>query len=220
MPSKLNNPHQKLVIAYAGLLADYESCQADNPSGLAAWFRRWRNLNIRHETRSGKYLIEAARILNEKVENLESKLSVKLWGKIGQGNQRLVDEYGLGEVCEIEGKLSQTESRRRLEQADLLFLPLECEKDGQRPLNIPGKLYDYLELGKPILGLMGESDCKDIIENSGLGIICPPDNPEAIAETLEKIIYNKLSLPETTLLEETKYKYSSRAISAKLAELL
>ncbi len=213
----------KLTIAYAGLLADIESCR-ERPveSFPLSWLRNFRNQNIRAETRSGKFLIEAIKLLSEKRPTLSKELTIELWGKIAEGNKNLVKEYNLEKIIEISDKLPHNESRDKLSKADLLFLPLESEKYGQRPLNIPGKLYDYLEFEKPILALCGESDCKDIIEKSGLGILAEPDNPKNIAKILERLIKNKKNLSETYKPNKDwiKQNYSARALTKELSTIV
>jgi len=218
--SKNNN---KLVIAYAGLLADME-CSSETPAGSfsLSWLRTFRNNNIRAETRSGKFLIEAVRILAKEDANLSEKLSVQLWGKIGKNQQQLVKKYGIETIIEISEKLPHQESRDKLSRADVLFLPLESEKEGQRPLNIPGKLYDYLEFEKPILALCENSDCREIIEGSGLGIFASPDQPEEIAKTISELIRKKNELPNTYQPNKVwiEKNYSARALSEKLAGIV
>ncbi len=213
----------KLTIAYAGLLADYESCK-ERPvqSFPLSWLRSFRNQNIRAETRSGKFLVEAIKLLSEKRPTLSKELSIQLWGKIAKGNKNLVKEYNLENIVEISDKLPHDKSRDQLSKADLLFLPLESEKSGQRPLNIPGKLYDYLEFEKPILALCGESDCKDIIEKSGLGIFAKPDSPEDIAKVLEGLIENRESLSETYKPNRDwiKKNYSAKELTKQLATIV
>ena len=81
----------KLTIAYAGLLADIESCR-ERPveSFPLSWLRNFRNQNIRAETRSGKFLIEAIKLLSEKRPTLSKELTIELWGKIAEGNNCLL----------------------------------------------------------------------------------------------------------------------------------
>ena len=49
---------------------------------------------------------------------------------------------------------------------------------------IPGKLYEYLYAGKPILALIPEGDCADLIRKTGTGIVVDPDDSEQIADVI------------------------------------
>jgi glycosyltransferase involved in cell wall biosynthesis len=48
----------------------------------------------------------------------------------------------------------------------------------------PGKLYEYLAAGKPIIALAGESETSQIIQGTGTGVVVPPDDVEGIARSL------------------------------------
>src|SRR5205085_610442 len=45
---------------------------------------------------------------------------------------------------------------------------------------IPGKLYEYMGAGRPVLALVPESEAADLVRDLGWGEVAPPDDPEAI----------------------------------------
>jgi glycosyltransferase involved in cell wall biosynthesis len=49
---------------------------------------------------------------------------------------------------------------------------------------IPGKVFQYFALQKPILALVSEGETAEIVRRSGLGLIAPPDEVNAIADHL------------------------------------
>jgi glycosyltransferase involved in cell wall biosynthesis len=144
--------------------------------------------NINSATRSGYYLFQAIKYFKEKYPELAPHLRVDLWGAIASGNSEQVKAMGIDDIVTISGYLSKNESLSKLNRCDVLFLPLESEKQGQKPLMVPGKLYEMLHIGKPILALAGKSDCYDILSRSGVGVLCSPFDYPGIAEVLAKIV--------------------------------
>ncbi|MBU7577261.1 MAG: hypothetical protein KAF40_04295, partial [Flavihumibacter sp.] len=179
----INKP---LTIAYGGSLDSYEPRHESKLTrSILQWFWTFRNTTVDSSTRSGYYFIKAVALLQTKYGVKPSQLQVQWWGLIDSKNQEQVNRSGVSDFFHIEGYLSKASSLQKLSQADCLFLPLEKSTSTDHgPLFIPGKLFDYLKVGKPILALCDESDCKAIIEQSGLGIFAKPDDPEMIAAAL------------------------------------
>jgi glycosyltransferase involved in cell wall biosynthesis len=191
--------NKKLVISYAGSLKCHNPVLKNNSfkkNFLKKYFWTYSPDNISPETRSGYYLFKVIQEMKKANPKISVTLLVQFWGLIDDGNQAQVDEMDIGDVVKISGFRSKIETVKSLGESDVLFLPLESGKDRQRPLFIPGKLYEYLSLDKPILSLAGSSDCLDILEKSGLGLSLSPTNTKEIAEKINWLIENKLNLSE------------------------
>jgi len=65
--------------------------------------------------------------------------------------------------------------------ADILFLHLA--KDPAYEITIPSKTYAYLAIGRPILAA-ARGDVADLIRKSNAGVVCPPEDPMALAEAI------------------------------------
>jgi len=187
-----------LTIGYAGNLQGWDP-RANEKSKILRALRDWtwsyqpRNLDA--SSRSGYYLFQGLQAFSSKYPSLLDSIRIKLWGRIRRLNQEQVNEYELTSLVEIGGYLDRSESYKKLLSCDVLFLPLESSGRDQRPLFIPGKLYEYLRTRKPVLALAEESDCVEILRESGLGIICSPFDSEHIADTLAYLVSNKRELP-------------------------
>jgi len=76
------------------------------------------------------------------------------------------------------------EVARILAIADLAFVHLK-----DKPLfeiTIPGRTQAYMAAGKPILmGVKG--DAAEIVKKAGVGIVCTPENPKSIADSIERL---------------------------------
>lgn len=217
-----------LRIGYAG------SLKAHNPKAAtkrragkwAQWVWTYRVDNIKPETRSGYFLFKGIEAFQVKYPDLATQLLIHMWGMIDPENQRQAIQMGLADNVKIEGYKSKTETVSILASCDVLFLPLESGKDGQKPLFIPGKLYEYLKLGKPILALANESDCVDILRKSGIGLICSPYDAEAIADTLAELVKSRAELPSRYsadmdyIDENFNFKNITRKLSQVFDELI
>jgi len=179
-----------IIIAYSGSLDAYQpSNRTSSLFGLKKWFWTFKNNTVDASTRSAYFLIKAVKILREKYNISPSQLTFHFWGSINTLNQKQAIEEGVIEFFKFEGYKEKSQSLKELQEADVLFLPLEMSNTpGIGTLFIPGKLFEYLHSEKPILALCEPSDCRDILESSGLGIIVQPNKEEEIAEILLKIV--------------------------------
>jgi colanic acid biosynthesis glycosyl transferase WcaI len=67
--------------------------------------------------------------------------------------------------------------------ADILLVPLDAEKS---QLSVPSKLYNFMAVGRPILGLAEEgSEVAGLISRTQCGICVPAEDPSRIADTLK-----------------------------------
>ena len=209
----------RLQIAYSGTLEAYGAPKHKWLKRLLGLFWTYKNDRIDASTRSAFYLIQAVAILKTKFGIHPEELNVHLWGSIDDKHRQWCKIYAVESYFTISGFENKVDSMNRLQSADLLFLPLERSTiKGERTLFIPGKLYDYFKLRKPILALCEDSDCKDLIVASGLGFCFEPDQPEQIAQGLFPIIKNPLLLsalkPNTEVLDNCNYTERTRQLAS------
>lgn len=60
------------------------------------------------------------------------------------------------------------------------------KKDPLFEISVPGKLFAYLACQKPVL-MASEGDSARIVQDSGAGLTCPAEHPEAIADAVLKL---------------------------------
>ena len=185
---------EPLRIGYAGSLAAFVPGQGQKSSvPVLNWFWTYSAMNVDQSTRSGYYLFRALRYgIDHKLFAAED-IVVDLWGIIAPGNRMQADAMGLKEVVQISGYAGKAESKERLSRCDALFLPMECGKDGNPTLFIPGKVFEYMQAGKPVLCLTRGGDCADILSRSGLGVLADPYNEKEVAEQLARLVQMKRS---------------------------
>lgn len=184
------------------------------------WFWAYKPDIFIPTSRCGLYLFQAIRRFKEKYPALVPRLQVHIWGNIDPENQRQVEAMGIQDIVKIEGYRERAASRTLLDACDALFLPLELAKAGYKPLLIPGKVFEYLQVGKPVLTIGQDSDAVDIMLRSGIGIVHAPTDVEGIADSLHMLIMEKAHLPQK-FVPDAAYiaQFDFKQLASKLAEL-
>ncbi len=75
------------------------------------------------------------------------------WCDLAEGRSvmHMTEKCGIADRVKFTGPLARADTLRRMAQADLLLLLAEAQ-----PYQIPGKAYEYLRAGRPILALTSE----------------------------------------------------------------
>jgi glycosyltransferase involved in cell wall biosynthesis len=213
---------QPLSISYSGSLDGYQPHSSNRIlKTLKNWFWTYKHDTVDSSTRSAYYLVKAVRVLKERHSVRPEDLQFDFWGNINPLNEMQAKKEGVSEFFRFSGYLPKPESLKRLSESDMLFLPLEKSNvKGQGTLFIPGKLFEYMNSGKPVLGLCEPSDCRYILEQSGLGICVEPDNVEQIAGVLHKYILDRQLLDAIKPRQDYISGFSFRNKTSELAEVL
>ena len=132
-------------------------------------------------TRSHVFLLEAVNNLLAKRPDVGRRIEVHLAGVTTQTDEEIARACP---AVRLHGYLPHAESVRLLETADLLFLPMQKLVQGLRSGNVPGKTYEYLASGRPILAAVPEGDARDLLERAGATYVCEPDDVAAMEEIL------------------------------------
>jgi len=129
-------------------------------------------------TRSHVYLLEAIERLVEENPSLRDRVEVHLAGVLSSTDRRVADR---SHVVRTHGYLSHADSIRLIRSADLLFLPMQNLPEGSRSTTIPGKTFEYLAAGRPILAAIPAGDARDILAAAGVARFASPGDSRGIA---------------------------------------
>ena len=209
-----------LVIGYAGTLVSYDpAAPSFRNSFFKDWFWSYSHLATDPSTRSPYFLFLALQFLNKKYGITGKDIRVHLWGNIDKKIFLQARSMGIADMVLTEGHVSKEESLKRTASCDILFLPLESGTEKGEPLFIPGKLFEYMNAGKPVLALSGKCDAADILLQSGLGMIFDPTDTAGIAAHLKKLLYERGLL--SSYISDYDYirKYSFASIAAQMAKV-
>jgi glycosyltransferase involved in cell wall biosynthesis len=131
--------------------------------------------------RSHVYLLEAIDRLIALEPELVSKLEVHFAGVLSETDRAVA---AASPVARTPGYLSHPATIGLLLSADLLFLPMHDLPDGVRAGLVPGKTYEYLGSGRPILAAVPDGDARDLLGEAGNAFLCGPRDVAGMTEIL------------------------------------
>jgi glycosyltransferase involved in cell wall biosynthesis len=138
-----------------------------------------------YQNRNPLPLFRALRALLDSGEIDRKHFTIDLVGWCDVAEDRRVRE--MAEECRVAdcvtftGPLSRAETLRRITQADLLLLLAEAQ-----PYQIPGKTYEYLRAGRPILALTSDGALSDLLRNTGGAWVVNPGDHAGIVGAVQE----------------------------------
>jgi glycosyltransferase involved in cell wall biosynthesis len=167
-------------------------------------------------TRSHVYLLEAVSQLLANDPTLHDRLEVHLAGVLSETDRTIATRVP---VTVLHGYLSHADSIALMRSADLLFLPMQNLPPGRRSTTVPGKTYEYLATGRPILAAIPPGDAHDILERAG-HTVCGPDNTAAIAEAIAAALSARDADASPLLDDDLVQSFERRKLTRELADLM
>lgn len=172
-PDEPNN--ERFTIVHTGFLHTAAGLRQKNQ---AAQYRLLGRLSSGVELlpRSHFYLLQALAQWHADVPDLPCHLHLQLVGEPRPADRDLVAKSSVASLVSFTGYLSHRDSLRAMSQADLLFLPMHKMPCGRRASIVPGKTYEYLASGRPILAAVPLGDARDFLTEARTGLLCRPDD--------------------------------------------
>ena len=103
--------------------------------------------------------------------------------------------------------------------ADLLFLPMHNLPSGYRARIVPGKTYEYLASGRPILAAVPDGDARDLLERAGTAFLTRPDDVDAMSAVIVDAVRRRDRQTRPAPDPELLAGYERRKLTRRLAEL-
>lgn len=147
-------------------------------------------------------------------EYSEMKILVEIWGGVDQYNLNII---GKSKYAKYMGQFKHKNIQNIMEQYDWLLLIGETGTGAEA--NYGSKLFEYIALSKPIIGLVPESAAKELIQMYSLGLTAFPRNIEEIRVLLSKMNEFKYECKEN-LRNELLNKFSRVTIAKEMEEIL
>jgi glycosyltransferase involved in cell wall biosynthesis len=165
-------------------------------------------------------VFRALRTLIECGEIVRDEVSVELIGSCesseGRGMAEIVSEAGVEGCVEMTGKLSHSETLRRLLRSDLLLLLAEG-----LVIQIPGKTFEYLKTRRPILALTCEGAVATLLRRTGGAWVVSPDDQQGVINAVRECYRLwKCGLPGPAPDPLIVESFDRRRTTARIAELL
>lgn len=142
---------------------------------------------IDYSGRTLVHVLEAVRRLRAAGDPLGGRVRIEVIGTATDADKASVESSGVGDAVRFHGYVPHTEAVRHIRLAEALLLPLHGLAKGARSRIVPGKTYEYLATGRPILGLLPEGDARELVERSGVGVVAEPCDPGDIVRGLREL---------------------------------
>jgi glycosyltransferase involved in cell wall biosynthesis len=153
--------------------------------------------------------------------SVKNSVQVIFIGNTTREDKELVERSTACDCFRFIDYLPHSESVRSICDADLLFLPLHGLRNGSRATIVPGKTYEYMATGVPILATLPEGDARDFLVNAGTGLVCQPDDVPSIARMLNQQHDNWIrkipaASPNKNFVDSFERKELSKQLAAQL----
>jgi glycosyltransferase involved in cell wall biosynthesis len=136
-------------------------------------------------TRSHVYLLQGLAALLARRPELQSRMEVVLAGVLSPADDNVVQQFAHRELVRTPGYVPHRATVELIRTADLLFLPMHDLPAGRRSRIVPGKTYEYLASGRPILAAVPDGDARDLLGAFGQVTLCRPADASAIAAAID-----------------------------------
>ena len=164
------------------------------------------------EDRVPDYFLRALAQLFQDQPQLRDHIEARFVGTFRVENTKLLAELGLQDNVTVLGYLPHHECVRELLDSDLLWMIVGDD------VGSPGKVYEYIGAGKPILGCVPEGFLKKTILEAG-GTVVRPDDVAGIRQAIERsyeLFENrKLKGPSRDVME----RYNRVALTGSLVKV-
>lgn len=132
-------------------------------------------------------IIKALQYLSSENPEAVKRVRIHSFGELESDDQQWVEKYQLNDQFIIHEPVLPQQSSSVLEKADLLLVSTNEE----RKHIIPAKLWEYLQVDKPILSIAPNPEISDILQETGAGIQFSTDNISDIAHFLNECVSKK-----------------------------
>jgi glycosyltransferase involved in cell wall biosynthesis len=166
-------------------------------------------------SRSHVYLLEAVDRLLAADPGLASRLEIHLVGALSDTDRELASR---SPVVQLHGYQPHAAAVELVRSADLLFLPMHDLPAGTRAGLVPGKTYEYLGAGRPILAAVPDGDARDLLIEAGNARVCRPRDVTGIAEAIAaELRARETGRPAAAPRADVVARYERRYQAAQLA---
>jgi glycosyltransferase involved in cell wall biosynthesis len=169
--------------------------------------------------RSPTQFVKALEALLQRGDIKPPEIRVRLIGRVGE--QRL-SRPEWQQVLECPGYVEHWESLAELQLADCLLL---FEPSGAGTIRLPGKIFEYVASGRPILALVPpDGVAAKVIRESRTGVIVPPDDVQAIEAALLTFLQEwktgrLVVQPDAQVIQRFERRQLTRRLAAILDEV-
>ena len=173
-----------------------------------------------YRKRNPRLFLEAIAQLQKEGIIHSDNFQVNLVGKISEefNVESLIQELNIEKLISLIPPVSHKESLLFLANSDILLII-----QPETVLQIPGKIFEYIYLKKPILALTGNGATAKLVTENGLGIVVNADNVEQIENGILELYNNRRHydrVVQKLASDSALIKYNGKRLTGELSEVL
>jgi hypothetical protein len=166
-------------------------------------------------TRSHYFLRQAVDRLIESDPSVAGSIEVQLAGVLNDTDRAVAEG---ADYFRLPGYLPHGSTVELIRSADMLFLPMQELAGGARAGLTPGKTYEYVASGRPILAAVPPGDARDLLVETGTAKICSPSDVAAMTTILrDEVAKWRRGEPRPLLNEKVAAQYERLELTRSLA---
>ncbi|MBN2412827.1 glycosyltransferase family 4 protein [candidate division KSB1 bacterium] len=163
--------------------------------------------------RNPEYLLQVLEDLKKEGSDVIEKIRLLFVGRIGDAIINRMESSSISSVIERVPYVTHNESLAYLMSADISLLIVDNANTNWGI--IPGKVFEYIGAGKPVLTLTPEGDTANLIRTYNIGTVAPPDDKQKIRKVfLEMVKHIKIGEREK---RSDMYRFERRSQTGELA---
>ncbi len=212
--------NKKIRIGYVGSF--YYSPGA-REAIMKPWWKKKPHRMLNYTPRKEDWLYRSPFFFFQSIQELfkqkpewKERIEISFAGRTPDWLSEQIAAFGLTENCSHTGFLNRREVESFQESCDVLLSTSAKVINGE-DYSIAGKTFEYFTAGKPILAFVCNGAQKDILEESGMAILCDPDAPEKNTVALDQLFSGKTILRPS--IEKLK-QYHRKELTGLLAEVV
>ena len=169
-------------------------------------------------TRSHVYLLQAVQRVLERDPSLQDRVEVHLVGAVTPQDEEVAAPFSF---VRFYGYRSHAETIELLQTAELLFLPMQNLPPQVRAGLVPGKTYEYMASGTPILAAVPDGDAREMLTAVGTATVCRPAAVDCLADGLEQRIADwRAGVPRPVPDPSVLGRFERRQLTSELATVI
>lgn len=179
-----------------------------------------RHIGIINEKCDPRPFMRAMKTLMEKQPDFADDVQLEFIGEVHPDFRKFVSaDPALIKVTAFTGNIPHDELIRLYGSSSLLLLVLTGYKDAEGYL--PGKLFEYMATGLPVLGIGPEKgDAAAFLQETHAGRMVESTDPNSMEEVLLHHFQQWKGYAQPFIRKSESAKYSRRVITSRLAEIL
>lgn len=210
-PQAKQPPERAVTILHAGTL--YEPGESASRRG------RFRPCALNNTARSIVPLLDALVELQKLKPQLAQRFRVRLLGFTPPRTQELIKSSSVKDQFILEGNVPHATAVQAQKDADaLLALQVAYQDPDKAVPYVPGKVYEYLATGSPVLAIVPPGDLKDLMVQTPQAVVADYRNKKEVIAALSTLA-QRLDLGEPPSADRNWLQQFSRIeLTRRLAE--